>query len=327
VVDLVDIRPVATVVGHDTKPVARRLLPWILALVVLRLAWPQLHQVRPTAAALAHANWFWLPPILALAAATYVMSAIALAGAAAPPVPLGRTAVAQLAAAFTNRLAPAGLGGMATNVRFLELGGISRASALGAVALNSAVGFIVHLAAIVAIVPMLRGTGAGPGIPGEGLLDRWFLVVVIAALAVSSARVLWTRCPALRDRLPARATVAAVSAGLRRPRRAGALWLGSAGVTAGYAAALLASVQAVGGGVASVRVVAVYLGASALAAVAPAPGALGALEAALVTGLLAAGMTNRPALAAVLLFRFTTYWLPVLPGWLAFRSLRASGHL
>ena len=33
------------------------------------------------------------------------------------------------------------------------------------------------------------------------------------------------------------------------------------------------------------------------------------------------------AFAAVLLFRFVTFWLPLLPGWLALRGLRGSGRL
>ncbi len=62
---------------------------------------------------------------------------------------------------------------------------------------------------------------------------------------------------------------------------------------------------------------AVYLGASALASVAPSPGGLGAIEAALVAGLTGVGMESGPAVSAVLTYRLATYWLPVLPGWLS----------
>ena len=46
-----------------------------------------------------------------------------LMGAAPTPLALGRTTVAQFAAAFTNRLAPAGVGAIATNIRYLERAG------------------------------------------------------------------------------------------------------------------------------------------------------------------------------------------------------------
>ena len=62
-----------------------------------------------------------------------------------------------------------------------------------------------------------------------------------------------------------------------------------------------------------------YLGAAALAAAAPSPGGLGAIEAALVAGLTGVGMLA--AVSAVLLYRLATYWLPVGPGWLSWRAL------
>ena len=48
------------------------------------------------------------------------------------------------------------------------------------------------------------------------------------------------------------------------------------------------------------------------------------MEAALVVGLTAAGAQTGPAVAGVLAFRLLTFWLPILPGWLAYRRLRAA---
>jgi undecaprenyl-diphosphatase len=63
------------------------------------------------------------------------------------------------------------------------------------------------------------------------------------------------------------------------------------------------------------------MGAAAIAAAAPTPGGLGAIEAALVAGLTGVGMQAGPAVSAVLLYRLATYWLPVAPGWLSWRAL------
>ena len=46
------------------------------------------------------------------------------------------------------------------------------------------------------------------------------------------------------------------------------------------------------------------------------------MEAALVAGLTAVGAPTGPAVAGVLAF-----WLPILPGWLAYRALRADGTI
>ena len=105
------------------------------------------------------------------------------------------------------------------------------------------------------------------------------------------------------------------------PAKLAALVGGSFAVTIAYIAALAAAVAAFDGGVSFAQVGAVYLGASVIAAAAPTPGGLGAMEAALVAGLTGVGMEPSIAVAAVLSYRLLTYWLPVLPGWLSFHYL------
>ena len=79
------------------------------------------------------------------------------------------------------------------------------------------------------------------------------------------------------------------------------------------------------GDISFAEVGAVYLGASLIAAAAPTPGGLGALEAALVAGFTGVGMDSGVAVAAVLSYRLVTYWLPILPGWLSFHVLERRG--
>jgi uncharacterized membrane protein YbhN (UPF0104 family) len=49
---------------------------------------------------------------------------------------------------------------------------------------------------------------------------------------------------------------------------------------------------------------------------------VGAFEAAAVAGLEAVGVAAAPAVAAVIVYRLFTYWLPVLPGAAALGALR-----
>jgi glycosyltransferase 2 family protein len=114
---------------------------------------------------------------------------------------------------------------------------------------------------------------------------------------------------------------------LRRPGKAAQLLGGSAGVTVAYAFTLAGCLAAFDAHLPLVTTVAVYLAAAAVAAASPTPGGLGAMEAALVAGLTAVGAPAGPAVAGVLAFRLLTYWLPILPGWLAYRALRADRTL
>jgi undecaprenyl-diphosphatase len=122
-----------------------------------------------------------------------------------------------------------------------------------------------------------------------------------------------------------RAAVQQAYTGLSRiatdPWRMARLLLSSVLVTAGYICGLAASLRACGAHQAFLDVATVYLGGTALAAASPTPGGVGALEAALVAGLLRFGGRLGPVVAGVLIFRFLTYWLPAILGFLAFRHL------
>jgi uncharacterized protein (TIRG00374 family) len=73
-------------------------------------------------------------------------------------------------------------------------------------------------------------------------------------------------------------------------------------------------------------VFAVYLGGTAVASLSPTPGNLGAVEVALSAGLTAIGVPASAAVGAVLIYRLLTFWLQLLPGFLAFRHLHARGQ-
>jgi glycosyltransferase 2 family protein len=98
-------------------------------------------------------------------------------------------------------------------------------------------------------------------------------------------------------------------------------------VTFSYIVCVFLSIEAFGGGLSFAQVGAVYLAGSAVATAAPTPGGLGALEAALIAGFVAAGLPNTVAVPAVFLYRFATFWLPILPGWVGYSWLRRKEYL
>jgi undecaprenyl-diphosphatase len=233
----------------------------------------------------------------------------------------------QVAAAFTNRLAPAGIGGMSTNVRYLEAAGSPRPVAVAAVALNSATGFVVHVVGIVAVVPLLGAGGTHLRLGDPDLPDQWPVLVAVVVLLAAAGLIRWGRRLHRRLAEPVRIAASALVAAVRRPASAAALFAGSAGVTACYAVALTASVRAFGVPLGLPAVAATFLAGAAVASLAPTPGGLGALEAALVAGLTSAGAPTAPVVAAVLSFRLITYWIPIVPGAIAFGTLRRHGSL
>jgi uncharacterized protein (TIRG00374 family) len=288
---------------------------------------PQIADVSSSWHALQHVNWAWLPVIIGLSALTYVASAMALIGAVPGRVPFGPSVLTQGASSFINRVSPANVGGMALNARFLQKSGTSTPASVAAVGVNALAGAIMHVVLIVVFFAL-----AGHDLTKAFKLPSASKILLILAVIIAVIGVVlatrpgrrWTR----KQLIPGvRSAAGSLRQAAASPVKLGLLFGGSALITLAYIAGLAASVQAFGGGPGLVVIGAVYLAAAALAAAAPTPGGLGAIEAALVAGLTGVGMQPGPAVSAVLLYRLATYWLPVLPGWLCWRSLQHQGYV
>jgi undecaprenyl-diphosphatase len=309
---------------QDAIPLAQvtRIRPrTILALAAggfaVHLLLPQVGQLHQTLETIRHAHPVWLVVAALAAAVTYLAAAISQMGAVEQPLSLVRTTAVQLATTFANRVTPAGTGGLGLNERYLEREGVDRVTAVGAVGLNVLAGAVVHTVGVFVALAVLGRSGIG----GVALPAGWgVLVLVVAALAALGIVLLAPFARRLR--------AAAARAGrdlwrvARRPRQAIQLFGGSSGVTLFNALALAASLAAFRAGASLDEVIVVYLGGSAVASVSPTPGSLGAVEAALVAGLTGVGVAAGPAVAGVLAFRLITFWLPSVPGFVAYRAAR-----
>jgi undecaprenyl-diphosphatase len=273
------------------------------------------------------ADWAWLPLIILMSVFTYIGATISMTGAVPDRLAAGPTMATQVASSFASKLAPGGLGGMALNVRYLQKQGVERAVAVSSVGLNSIGGFIAHTSLVVIFV-----IWAGKKAFGSFRLPdvHWFLLgaaVALVFLAIGFA-LPYSRHLIVGKLLPILGRAAhGIGDVMRRPSKLALLLGGSALVTTSYLVGLYLSTVAFGGDLPFATVGAVYLVGSAVASAAPTPGGLGAVEAALIGGLVAAGMENSVAVPAVFLFRLCTFWLPILPGWLCFTWLQRTDHI
>ncbi len=293
----------------------------VVVLVVLgfgvNLLLPQVGTLQTTFEVIRHGHWWWLAVGALATAVTWIAAALSQMGAVERRLPLRRTTSVQIASCFTNRVTPAGTGGLGLNEQYLEKQGLDRAEAINAVGINVLGGAIVHTIGVFIALGVLGESGVG-GLP---LPDGWIMlaaaVAVFALLGIALVTPLgrWLRAPARN----AARDIARVA---RRPRQSLQLFGGSSGVTLFNAVALIASLAAFGAPIDVGRIFLVYLGGSAVASMSPTPGQLGAVEAALVAGLTGIGIDAAPAVAGVLAFRLLTFWLPTLPGIIAFRYLR-----
>ncbi|GGX27243.1 lysylphosphatidylglycerol synthase transmembrane domain-containing protein [Streptomyces chartreusis] len=276
----------------------------------------------------ANAQWGWVAAAVLFSAASYFAAAMALLGFVPERVPFRQTVAAQVAGSFVKIVAPAAVGGVALNTRFLQRSGVRPGLAVASVGASQLFGLGCHILMLLSF-GYLTGTEKTPSLSPSRTVIAGLLTVAVLVLVVTSV-------PFLRKFVVTR--VRSLFAGvvprmldvLQRPQK---LVTGIGGMlllTACFVMCLDASIRAFGSegtslSIASVAVV--FLAGNALGSAAPTPGGVGAVEATLTVGLIAVGLPSEVAAPAVLLFRLLTLWLPVLPGWLAFNHLSRKGAL
>ncbi len=270
-------------------------------------------------------KWSWVPLVLAGSALTYLAAALTLTGLVRERLNFMYTLLAQLAASFAGFVTPPAVGGAATNVRYLQKAGLPATAAATSVAVNQVINAASHVLLLV-IVAAATGSSANHRLPIPGWAFIALGGLVAAALVVfavpAGRRWLLARImPTVREAWPRLLDMAT------QPIKLAQSLGGTLLLNAAYVGALWTAVYAFGGSTSVGAVALVYLVGGAIGSVSPTPGGLGAVEAALSTGLAATGMPGASAVSAVLLFRVATFWLPVPAGWAAFTLLQRRGAL
>ncbi|MFF4656737.1 lysylphosphatidylglycerol synthase domain-containing protein [Streptomyces sp. NPDC001381] len=277
---------------------------------------------------IANAEWGWVAAAVLFSALSYVAAAMSLLGFVPERVPFLRTVAAQVAGSFVKIVAPAAVGGVALNTRFLQRSGVRPGLAVASVGASQLFGLGCHILMLLSF-GYLTGTEKTPSLSPSRTVIAGLLTVAVLVLVVTSV-------PFLRKFVSTR--VRSLFAGvvprmldvLQRPQK---LVTGIGGMlllTFCFVMCLDASIRAFGTDSTSISIASVavvFLAGNALGSAAPTPGGVGAVEATLTVGLIAVGLPKEVAAPAVLLFRLLTLWLPVLPGWLAFNQLTRKGAL
>lgn len=291
--------------------------------IAVYLLLPELSSMQQVLQSLSHANWWWVAVTIVVAMLSVIVSAWTMFGASTTPLPVWRTVGVQIAAAFTGRTTVGGVGFFAVNIVFLEKLGLRRAKAVGVVLLSRiGHGMISAITTIVGLLAIGRAVPVGEFHMPSGRVT-WLVVILLGCVVIAIVLSPFGRAHVvhplgrmvrdiLRDLGPA----------LRAPVRAAELFGASFVSLALSALGLVTTLEAFHPGAPILPVMAVFIVASTLGQLAPTPGGLGAVEAAMVAGLTAIGIDSTDAVAAVLACRLLTFWLPVVPGVAAFRILQ-----
>lgn len=261
------------------------------------------------------------PLLLSLAAVcislSYLCAAVTYRLLATRKLSLYELLLVQISGGLVNRLLPAGLGGLGINAYYLKRHGHNLTAATVIVSLNNLLGFVGNTLLLVLVLMIWKSSIvlATPVINGRFYIGIAVLSLAAAALIIGlrhykrslGLRRIFLQFKSYLRQLaehPLRALTALVSSSALTALHASGLFLVllALPVSASWPVALLAIS---GGAIASALI--------------PTPGGLGGAEAGIMSVLVAGGVSLPLATSAAIIYRGLTYWLPLLPGYVALR--------
>ncbi|HEY2238918.1 MAG TPA: YbhN family protein [Streptosporangiaceae bacterium] len=278
------------------------------------------------------ANWLWVALALILAQLAYVASAVEAVGSVAGPLPLGRAIAVEVANSF-SALADGQPAVFATRVRFFQTQGYDASVALSSGAIMTVASWIATTVLFLCSLPFAWDSidlEVTPQSGGDSKLV-WIILAVVVLVAVLTGLAL--AVPRLRRLAAAKIMPRArdVWANLTRvassPRKLVLLLGGSFATELLVAMALSVSLRAFDDHLRLPVLIVVITLAAIIGAVSPSPGGMGVVEAGMILGLTAAGVTEADATAAVFIQRLFTSYLPPIWGWLTLVWMRRREYL
>jgi uncharacterized membrane protein YbhN (UPF0104 family) len=272
----------------------------------------------------ADGTWLWAALLVSLLAQP--AEAFSTLGACPRPLPLGPVIGLQFAIRFIALAVPSSAARVALNVRFFQKAGLATSPAIAVGLVDSVAGFVVQVFLMVVIWAAGLATltisteGLSIDVSSEIVVGLVILVVVLAAAAVLVPRIRRLLAPRLAEAGEALRVV-------RSPTKVTELFGGNLVAQMILAMVLGACLRAFGEHLALADLILVNTLASLLSGILPVPGGIGVMEAALSYGLVAAGVPEPTAVAAAVMYRLITFYLPPIWGAVAMRRLRHKGYI
>jgi uncharacterized protein (TIRG00374 family) len=280
------------------------------------------------------AKWGWVAATFVLAQAAYPAIAATTVGSVTSTLPYGRTLALEVADTFVA-LAGGSMATLATRIRFFQQEGLNPTVAVSSGVLASTASWIVKGALFLIALPLAIGhmhfkePSNSSGDSHAHLVGFIIIVIVVAGVAVGLLLAVprWRRMAAEKVRPKASEVWSHLKVLASRPRNLIEIFGGSALAQIFVALALGAALHAFGQHLDLATLLVVLTLASMLGGVSPVPGGMGVVEAGMIIGLTAAGVSQTDAVAATFVQRLFTAYLPPIWGWFVLVWLRKREYL
>ena len=295
-----------------------------VALLAIYILLPQLHSFRTSLKTIMHADPSYIILAVFFFIVTYFAAALSYCLITYFRLPYWPTLLVQVAAGFTNRIAPAGLGAVTTNVLYLLKRSKSGVKAGYVAGLNNLIGFIAHVLLLAGLLIISKQSPRGL-IHIKSIQLKWYLLVFLPPVVLLIS-LFWKVIKKFSIKSYGY-LVSALAASLKRPWRLLAGLFAAMLVTVFYFLCLYAVMLALNVHLSLLQVFLVLTISVIAITVTPTPGGLGGVETGLVATLISFGVAAGPALSVALVYRLITFWLPILPGFLALQAAINQNYL
>ena len=279
-------------------------------------------------ASLANAAWGWIAIGFVIAQLPRFTQAVATLGSVPIKLPYGPVYAMQLATGYMNLALPSSLARMAVNIRFFQRQGMTPPTAIASGAIDTFASTAIQALLVILLVLFAESTiMLDLSAPSGGTSILAWIVVAMAILtllvvlvtplrrAITSRVQRWW--PEVRNSLVS----------LRGSHKLMLLFGGNLATEILFATALGLFCRGLGYDISLADLLLINIGVSLLASFIPVPGGIGVVEFGLTAGLTSAGMSSEAALAAVFLYRLSTFYLPPIWGFFALRWLERARYL
>jgi glycosyltransferase 2 family protein len=278
---------------------------------------------------LENASWEWLAFAFVVAQTPRLTQAVATLGSVAARLPFGPVYTMQLATGYMNLALPSSVARMTVNTRFFQRQGLAGAAAITSGVIDSLAGNVVQAVLLVMLLIFSESTlSLQLSTPSGGSLTLlWILVgllVAVVLVVVLVGRVRRAVVARVRQWWP---EVRTALGALRRSNKLALLVGGNIATEVLFATALGLCALGLGYHIPLNDLLVINLSVALFSSFIPVPGGIGVTEFGLTVGLTSAGMPSASALAAVIVYRLSTFYIPPVWGYFAMRWLERNRYL
>ena len=287
----------------------------ILLLVAIYFLLPQFSDFHVTMHVLLHSSWLWVIAGIIASALTFMSAAVTQFAAGNSIGKFSDITWLQFAGSFVDHFLPFSLGALGMNTEYYHKLGKLRSQAFAIAIIPTVFGAITTILLVLIISPitLIKLEQSIRGNPKIRIISLIVGICIVLALLALPLYLKYLK-NFYKEGLQGLKAI-------QNYHQMAIVFIGSIAITLFSTLALYTSINAIHAHVALLAVIILYITAALVSNVAPTPGGLGATEAALIIGLSSAGLTLSQAVACTLIYRFVSFWLPLLPGAYALRRV------